>query len=374
MGQVLPAVRGRRRRLDGLPGDDREQVRPGPRYRFHQRVPPTAGDHPAALAQLVGQVPHGQVAGPLPVHGQPQVGQRIQPVRVGPALAEQELRPELPDHRRHHRMERAQPPAIVGTGRQRHVHRSAFGAGAAGLGREAGTGKKRQRRLVQAHGEYPRIIVEDLLYAVAVVHVDVHVGDPLDAPVEQPGDRDGRVVVHAEAAGPVRHGVVQPAGHVDRPLCPAGPDRFSGGEGGPGDERGRLVHSGEHRVVRRVQAVPRPTGPHRRDVLRLVYPRQRRVVGRLGRDHADPGPVEYPEIPGQRHGQLDPHRIQRMVAEVVPQQLVRPDDRGVRHERATGRAVSVIHSLHEPTYSAGSGTPASVSARIVFAATTPEPQ
>src|SRR5204862_5956230 len=90
--------------------------------------------------------------------------------------------------------------------------------------------------------------------------------------------------------------------------------------------------------------------------------------------HGDPGPVEYPQIPGQRHGQLDPHRIQRMVAEVVPQQLVRPDDRGVRHERATGRAVSVIHSLHEPTYSAGSGTPASVSARIVLAAVTPDPQ
>jgi hypothetical protein len=48
-----------------------------------------------------------------------------------------------------------------------------------------------------------------------VVDVDVHVGDPLDAALEQPGDGDGRVVVHAESRSPIGHGVVQAAGRIE---------------------------------------------------------------------------------------------------------------------------------------------------------------
>ena len=72
------------------------------------------------------------------------------------------------------------------------------------------------RRLVQADREHPRIVVEDGLHAVAVVHVDVDVRDPLRTQVEQPRDRDRRVVVDAEAGRARRHRVVQAAGDVDR--------------------------------------------------------------------------------------------------------------------------------------------------------------
>jgi hypothetical protein len=54
----------------------------------------------------------GGVSGALRVDAQLQVGQRIQPVGVGPVLADQELRPELVQQRRDDRVERAQPGRI----------------------------------------------------------------------------------------------------------------------------------------------------------------------------------------------------------------------------------------------------------------------
>ena len=63
------------------------------------------------------------MGGALSVDTQLQVGQRIQPVRVGPVLADQHLRPELPQERRHDRVEGAQPAGIPGARGQRDIDR-----------------------------------------------------------------------------------------------------------------------------------------------------------------------------------------------------------------------------------------------------------
>ena len=105
-GGAAAASSRQSRRRRGAPGSSgspvatREQVRPGPRHHLDQRVPAAAGGHPAAVAELVGQVPQRQVGGPLAVDGQLQVGERIQSVGVRAALGEQQLRPERPQQRR----------------------------------------------------------------------------------------------------------------------------------------------------------------------------------------------------------------------------------------------------------------------------------
>jgi hypothetical protein len=63
------------------------------------------------------------VGGALPVDAQLQVGERIQPVRVGPVLADKNLRPELPQQRRDDRVERAEPAPARGSRRQRDIDR-----------------------------------------------------------------------------------------------------------------------------------------------------------------------------------------------------------------------------------------------------------
>ena len=254
-GQRPPLLRRRRGRVDRLAGRDREQVRPRPGYDLDQRVAAAAGGDPLAAAQFVGECLHREVAGPLTVHRQPQVGQRIETMCVGAALADQDLRSERAQHAGYDRVERTQPAVVADAGRQRDVDRAAVGARAAGLGRESGAREQRQRRLVQADRQHPRVVVEHGLYAVAVVHVDVDVRDALGAEFEQPPDRDGRVVVDAEAARRRRHRVVQAAGDVDRVHRLAGPHRLGGGH------RSRRRSARSRRACRRnvgLSGVPRP--------------------------------------------------------------------------------------------------------------------
>ena len=95
----------------------------------------------------------------------------------------------------------------------------------------------------------PRIVPEDRLDAVAVVDVDVDVGHPLGAVVEQPPDADGDVVVDAEPGGVAGRGVVQPPAVVDPVLDLARPD-LAAHRDGPGDDaRAGLVHPDEGGVV-----------------------------------------------------------------------------------------------------------------------------
>jgi hypothetical protein len=92
------------------------------------------------------------------------------------------------------------PGAVVGAVGQRQVHRAAQRLlRVTGLLGETGTREQGERRLVHADGEHAWVVVEGGLDAVAVVHVEVDVGDALVTLPEQPRDRDGRVVEHAEA-------------------------------------------------------------------------------------------------------------------------------------------------------------------------------
>jgi hypothetical protein len=87
-----------------------------------QLIPSAAGQHPPPAGQLAGQGVDGGVGRALPVDAQLQVGQRIEPVRADPVLADQDLRPE-PPQRRDDRVEGAQPAPVAGPGGQREVDR-----------------------------------------------------------------------------------------------------------------------------------------------------------------------------------------------------------------------------------------------------------
>ena len=155
---------------------------------------------------------------------------------------------------------------------------------------EAGAGEGRVAALVQADGQYPGVAVEGRLHTVAVVGVQIDVGHLLHAVGQQRGDGDGDVVVDAEPGGAGRHRVVQPAGEVDGVLRRAGADRHGGVHGGPGDQRRRLVHPVEDRVVvaaqpeRVVHLHSRGGGPrpNRGDIGRFVDELEH-VVGRPAR-------------------------------------------------------------------------------------------
>ena len=155
----------------------------------------------------------------------------------------------------HHGVERAQPARVGGAHRQRDVDDVPLGAGPTDVVRPARAGEERPRRLVQRDGQDPRVVPERVLDAVAVVHVDVDVGDALGALLQRPGDGDGEVVVDAEARRGLGHRVVQPAGEVDGVLVVAAPDRAHGLDRGADDVGRRVVHAREHRDVGGAQAV-----------------------------------------------------------------------------------------------------------------------
>ena len=170
-----------------------------------------------------------------------------------------------------------------------------------------------------------------------MVHVDVDVGHPGGPLAEQPADRDRQVVVHAEPARAVEHGVMQAAGDARavlrlgpsrRPARPPGwprrparthracqrtPDcRRCPGRSGPGrPARGSQVSRGPGNLPSRPRAGPRrcsagcaPSGdPHQWRAMG-VPPSPR--AGRTGRTH---GPARWPArpAPAPSDGRLRSH-------------------------------------------------------------------
>ena len=110
------------------------------------------------------------------------------------------------------------------------------------------------------------------LHAVAVVDVEVEVEDA-PARVARPRDGERRVVVDAEAAGPVGHGVVEAAAGVERVVRVAAQDRLGRPDRAAGNRRARLVHAREGRIVAGPDTRPARTVGVRRD------PPDRRDVG-----------------------------------------------------------------------------------------------
>ena len=77
-------------------------------------VAASAGKKPAAAGDLVGQVVNRGVRCALRIDGQLQAGQRVEPVRIAAVLADQDLRLERPQQRRHDGMEGTQPSGVRG--------------------------------------------------------------------------------------------------------------------------------------------------------------------------------------------------------------------------------------------------------------------
>ncbi|CAM5649827.1 hypothetical protein SNARM312S_03608 [Streptomyces narbonensis] len=159
---------------------DPHQMRPRPRHHVHHRVPPTAQRDPAPLGVLVRKLVTGLLHGPLRVQRHRQMGQRILEVRVRPVLRHQHLRPEVRDQLRHHRVEGPQPPRVPRPRRQRHIHGPALTRPRrTRLLRPPRLREQRPRMLVQRDRQDPRILPESRLHPVTVVHVHIHVRDPL---------------------------------------------------------------------------------------------------------------------------------------------------------------------------------------------------
>ena len=181
-------------------------------------------------------------------------------------------------------------------------------------------------------GEDAGVVPEDPLDAVAVVDVDVDVGDALDSLVEEVLDADGRVVVDAEPRGMGGHGVVHAAAVVDAVVDLAGVEGAGQGQGPTDDPRGGLVHARERRVVLGAQAASR-VGPvgigrgdlHGLDVGRVVDRAELLVGGDLGTDDLDV--VEDAQGARQPRGEVEPDGSHRVLAtEVVCREGVIPDE------------------------------------------------
>ena len=240
---------------------------------------------------------------------------------------------ELAQQRGYDGVEGAQPAGVGGAGRQRDVDRRALGARAAGVGREAGAGEEHLAGLVQGDREHPRVVPEDLLDAVAVVDVDVDVGDPLGAVGEQLLDADRDVVVDAEAARPVGHRVVQAAGDVDRVQRLAAPHLAERLEAGADDVGAGDVHVLEDRVVVGAEPVGgvleagRRAGPGDRVDQALVVHGGDLLVGGHGAS-TRLRPSSTPELLGQPHREVDADRGHRVGGpEVVLRERLVEDDR-----------------------------------------------
>ena len=333
-GQLPPGQRGgvRRpaRRDRGVARDvavehGGDQVRPRPRHHPEQAVPAAAGGEPAPARGVGGQLAEPPVDLAVPVDGEPEVGQRVFAVGVGAALGDQQLRAERREQRRHDRVERAQPARIARARRQREVDGVARGLAVAVLARPARAGPQRHGVLVQRDREHPGVVVERRLHAVAVVDVDVDVGDALEAVVQQPGDGDRAVVVDAEARGPVGHRVVQPARDVDGALGPPLGDLARRRQRAAADQRAGLVHPEEDRVVVGAEAVPDPERRLRRGLDRARKDGTwMRWISSSGAGSGTIGstPSSDPQLGGEAHGQVEPDRVERVVvAQVVGQEL-----------------------------------------------------
>ena len=138
--------------------------------------PPKASHLPPATS--CASACSSAIAAALAVDGQLQVGQRILVVGVAAALGDQHVGRERAHRAGHHRAERAQPAGVVGARRQRDVDRRCprprrvpISVGSPVPGNSV---RGSWCRLI---GQHPRVVVERGLHAVAVVHVDVDVGD-----------------------------------------------------------------------------------------------------------------------------------------------------------------------------------------------------
>src|SRR5262252_6141088 len=150
--------------------------------------------------------------------------------------------------RRHHRLEGRLVDRIVCIGLERQVDRVADALSLAYLLHEAGAGEEAVASLVARDGEHPRVAVEGELHAVAVMGVDVHVGD-LQVPPPELHDGKHGVVDVAEARSAIGHRMVQSAREMEDALDLVVEDQPGGQDGTARYEFRRFPEPGEDRIV-----------------------------------------------------------------------------------------------------------------------------
>ena len=252
------------------------------------------------------------------------MGERIGAVRVAAELRHQDVRREVANASRDRLAERCEPCVVVGFGMQRDVHLRPLGLAGAGLVLEPGSGKEVAAGLVDGDGEDARFRVEDRLRAVAVMDVDVDVGDALHALGEQPRDRDRGIVVDAESRRPRRHRVVQSSCRIERVIGAAGQHLVRCDDARACHERRGLVHPREDRVVARAVAVPSPVAVfavarafRRVDVVGRMDELQFLVGCAPASERGDVVPRRDPEGLDQVEREQEPLGFQRMLRPMV---------------------------------------------------------
>jgi len=205
---------------------------------------------------------------------------------------------------------------------------------AARLGGVPGVREDGPRVLVHGDGGHLVVRLEDLLHAVPVVHVEIHVDDRAVRP--QQGDRDREIVEHAEAGRGGRHGVVHASGGREGPPRPPRRQQARGRRGRPRHPCGGVEHPGEDGRVRVPEAEPRLGLPRRAgapdggEERRVVDELELGVGGEAWGDDVEA--VQEAERLGQADGQLEATRVHRVTgAEVVGEEALAP-----HHHRAHG--------------------------------------
>ena len=223
---------------------------------------------------------------------QAQVRNRITLETVGAALQDHELRGELLQMR-HDIRPHGREHAVVRARRQRHVELQAARGALAGFLRHARARIEVAAILVQVGEYHRRVILERIEHAVAVVRVDVDVGDALEARALQQLDRHAAVVEHAETGRAVARGVMQARDRHEGTPAFAVHDRLHRTQGGADHARGRLVDTSERGCVAGIEKTGAAGGAfaHQLQILRRVKGTQLDVRGSAGLEHAH-APIE----------------------------------------------------------------------------------
>ena len=191
-----------------------------------------------------------------------------------------------------------------------------------------------------------------------MVDVEIEVQDAV-AGVASQRDRQGHVVVDAEARRATGHGVVQAAARVEGVKRVARQDRGHGRQGASCDRGRRLVHAGKGGIVARSDAsFGDPVGVDREpldglDVGSLVEPLERSIVGRF-RGHEPIRPERTQEIDTRSkstrgEGVEEPEVVARR-ARTVDEQRPSVDDRWALASQPTGSQPAASTAARRATW------------------------
>ena len=185
------------------------------------------------------------------MRGAAEVGERVLVVGVDAELGADEVRCESFEEGDDRLSECPNVDVVAGVWREGEVHGEAFTFSRPYLGDGTGGREEIAAALVHRDGQDIPPAVEGLLNAVAVMGVDVDVGDlhAVAAAIQEMGDGDGGVVEDTESGGPVPVGVVQSARRVEGDARFLVDDEIGRVDGGPDDEGGGLVHAADDGIV-----------------------------------------------------------------------------------------------------------------------------